>query len=87
MPPPNFRSTIIRGVKWPRPTNASCAVVCANLRDAAGAHDAEKLGDELVLLFEGAYSSAQIFGAAGPAGWVAEIAEALLAARIDGENP
>jgi AcrR family transcriptional regulator len=57
------------------------------LRDLArdaGAHDAEKLGDELVLLFEGAYSSAQTFGPAGPAGQVVEAAAALLAARLGG---
>lgn len=55
------------------------------LRDLArdaGARDAEGLGDELVLLFEGVYASAQTFGAAGPANRAAEAAAALLAARL-----
>lgn len=41
-----------------------------------------RLADQLVLLFEGAYASAQTFGAAGPAAAVAEAAEALVAAQL-----
>jgi len=55
------------------------------LRDlvkAIGARDPESLADQLVLLFEGTYSSAQTFGGSGPAHRVAEAAEALLAAQL-----
>ncbi len=55
------------------------------LLDLARALDARRpaqLADQLVLLFEGAYSSAQTFGAGGPAGAVAEAAEALIAAHL-----
>jgi AcrR family transcriptional regulator len=43
-----------------------------------------QLADQLVLLFEGAYSSAQTFGPTGPAGAVAEAADALVAAHLAG---
>jgi AcrR family transcriptional regulator len=49
---------------------------------ALGARRPAQLADQLVLLFEGAYSSAQTFGAAGPAGAVAEAADALIAAQL-----
>lgn len=55
------------------------------LLDLARALDARRpaqLADQLVLLFEGAYSSAQTFGATGPAGAVADAAEALIAAHL-----
>jgi AcrR family transcriptional regulator len=44
----------------------------------AGARDAPSLADQLVLLIEGTYSSAQTFGAASPAARLVEAAEALL---------
>lgn len=78
--------------EFPEPDHPARAVAEANkrqlhrrLRDLvrdAGARDAESLADQLVLLFEGAYSSAQTFGAAGPARRLAEAAEALLAAQL-----
>lgn len=45
-----------------------------------GAADPDRLGDGLLLLMEGAYASGQMFGVDGPAGAVAEAAEALMAA-------
>ena len=49
---------------------------------AIDARDSATLADQLVLLFEGAYASAQTFGAAGPAGAVAAAAEALIEAQL-----
>jgi AcrR family transcriptional regulator len=78
--------------EFPEPDHPARAVAVANkrelrrrLRDLAreiGARDPEILADQLVLLFEGTYSSAQTFGAAGPAGRVAEAAETLLDAQL-----
>lgn len=48
----------------------------------AGARDPNALGDQLVLLFEGVYSSGPTFGAGGPAAQVVTAAEALLAAAL-----
>lgn len=49
----------------------------------AGARRPALLADELVLLFEGAYASAQTFGPDGPAAAVVDAAEALIAAAVD----
>jgi AcrR family transcriptional regulator len=48
----------------------------------AGALEPALLGDQLVLLFEGAYTSAQTFGANGPAVAVVEAAETLIEAQL-----
>jgi AcrR family transcriptional regulator len=53
-----------------------------DLAKAAGARDPALLADQLVLLFEGAYSSALTFGANGPAGAVAAAADALIDAQL-----
>ena len=53
-----------------------------DLAEAAGARDPALLADQLVLLFEGAYSSALTFGVNGPAGSVAAAAEALIDAQV-----
>jgi AcrR family transcriptional regulator len=56
------------------------------LRDLArdaGARDADSLADQLVLLFEGVYASAQTFGNPHPATRAVVAAEALLAAQLD----
>ncbi|MBI1208690.1 MAG: TetR family transcriptional regulator [Azospirillum sp.] len=45
-----------------------------------GAADAEGLGDQLVLLLEGAYVSSQVFGRDGPVSGLAAAAAALVAA-------
>ncbi len=45
-----------------------------------GAHDAETLGDGLLLLIEGAYISGQLFGKGGPAKSVARNADLLIEA-------
>ncbi|HXZ01941.1 MAG TPA: TetR/AcrR family transcriptional regulator [Stellaceae bacterium] len=52
------------------------------LARAVGARRPAQLADQLVLLFEGAYASAQTFGAQGPAAAVAEAADALVAAQL-----
>jgi len=54
----------------------------AELARAAGARRPAQLADQLVLLFEGAYTSAQTFGPAGPAAAVANAADALIAAHL-----
>jgi AcrR family transcriptional regulator len=53
----------------------------AALAEAMGARRPAALADQLVLLFEGAYTSAQTFGSAGPAKAVGEAADALVAAQ------
>jgi AcrR family transcriptional regulator len=56
------------------------------LRDLArdaDARDADSLADQLVLLFEGVYASAQTFGVSHPATRAVAAAEALLAAQLD----
>jgi len=78
--------------EFPEPDHPGRAVAVANKRElrrrlrdlvkAIGARDAESLADQLVLLFEGTYSSGQTFGTSGPAHRVAEAAEALLAAQL-----
>lgn len=47
-----------------------------------GARDADDLGDGLLLLIEGAYISAQLFGPGGPSGAVARNAELLIEASL-----
>ena len=79
--------------EFPEPDNPARQVAEANKRELrrrlrdlareAGARDPDGLADQLVLLFEGAYASAQTFGANGPAKAVADAAEALLAAQLD----
>jgi AcrR family transcriptional regulator len=54
------------------------------LADAVGARRPAALADQLVLLFEGAYTTAQTFGADGPAKAVADAADALVAAQLGG---
>jgi hypothetical protein len=54
-----------------------------DLAREAGARDAESLADQLVLLFEGVYASAQTFGGPHPATRATAAAEALLAAQLD----
>lgn len=53
------------------------------LAAAIGARQPKLLADQLVLLFEGAYVSAQVFGKKGPAAAVAAAADALIAAQLD----
>jgi AcrR family transcriptional regulator len=54
------------------------------LAEAAGASRPAALADQLVLLFEGAYTTAQTFGTDGPAKAVAGAADALVAAQLRG---
>lgn len=78
--------------EFPEPDHPGRAVAAANkaklrerLRDlarATGARDPERLGDQLFLLMEGAYASAQVMGPEGPALNLAEAADALVSAQI-----
>jgi AcrR family transcriptional regulator len=78
--------------EFPEPDHPGRHVAEANKRELrrrlrllarlAGAHEPALLGDQLVLLFEGAYISAQIFGANGPAAAVADAAAALIEAQL-----
>lgn len=47
-----------------------------------GAADPQALGDGLLLLFEGAFVSSQLFGEGGPAGRVAQMADKLIQAHL-----
>ncbi len=77
-------------VEYPEPDHPARLVAIDNkrnlrqrLRDLAremGADDPDQLGDGLLLLLEGTYSSGQLFGAGGPAVNLASIAEKLIAA-------
>jgi len=49
-----------------------------------GAADPQALADGLLLLIEGAFVSSQLFGAGGPAGRVAEMADKLIQAHLPG---
>ena len=48
------------------------------LASRMGARKPDRLGDALLLLFEGVYASGQLFGAGGPARVVIEAADALI---------
>ena len=90
---PNWRGCPFTNAatEFPEPGHPARRVAEANKRElrrrlrqlarAAGARDATALADQLMLLFEGAYSSAQTCGARGPAVAVAKAADALLAAH------
>lgn len=54
----------------------------AALAAAMGAREPDKLGDSLLLLFEGVYASGQLFGAGGPARVVLEAADALVDSHL-----
>src|SRR5262245_27492241 len=79
-------------VEFPEPKHPGRAVATANKRqlrarllalsEAIGARDPSSLADQLVLLFEGAYSTRQILGPTGPAAKVAEAAEAVIEAQL-----
>jgi AcrR family transcriptional regulator len=78
--------------EFPEPAHPGRRVAEANKRELrrrlgelardAGARAPAQLADQLVLLFEGAYVSAQTFGANGPAATVAAAAEALIEAQL-----
>jgi AcrR family transcriptional regulator len=79
-------------VEFPEPAHPGRAVATANKRalrarllalsEAIGARDPRGLADQLVLLFEGAYSSSQTLGPTGPAAAVADAAEAIIEAQL-----
>lgn len=78
--------------EFPDPRHPARALCLANKRELrrrltelasrAGARDCEVLADQLLLLMEGAYASAQNFRADGPAPSLRGAAEALLAAQL-----
>ena len=51
-----------------------------------GAFDPQTLGDGLLLLFEGAFASGQLFGKGGPARSLAAVAERLIDASVGSEG-
>ena len=77
-------------VEYPEPDHPARLVSQQNKRELRarlramaaemGAADPDRLGDGLLLLMEGAYASGQMFGEGGPAGALAEAAEALMTA-------
>jgi len=50
----------------------------AGLAASLGAREPDRLGDALMLLFEGVYASGQLFGAGGPARVLLEAVDALI---------
>jgi AcrR family transcriptional regulator len=54
----------------------------AALAAAMGAQRPDRLGDALMLLFEGVYASGQLFGAGGPARVVLEAADAMIDSHL-----
>jgi AcrR family transcriptional regulator len=90
----NYRGCpfINTSTEFPDPDHPARAVCRANKRELrrrlldlarrAGARDAGGLADQLLLLMDGAYASAQNFPARGPAPCLLGAAEALLAAQL-----
>ena len=56
--------------------------VLTEMAAAMGAPDPQAMGDGLMLLMEGAHATGQLFGPGGPAGHVADAAEALIEAHL-----
>jgi AcrR family transcriptional regulator len=54
-----------------------------SLAESMGAKAPDRLGDALLLLFEGVYASGQVFGSGGPARVVIETADALIDFHTD----
>jgi AcrR family transcriptional regulator len=91
---PNWRGCPFTNAatEFPEPDHPARKIAEANKRElhrrlralaaAAGARRPAALADQLVLLFEGAYSCAQTFGGDGPAKAVADAADALVAAQL-----
>jgi AcrR family transcriptional regulator len=91
---PSYRGCpfINTSTEFPDPAHPARALCLANkqelrrrlkaLAQRAGARDAESLADQLLLLMEGAYASAQNFRDRGPAPRLQSAAEALLAAQL-----
>ena len=79
-------------VEYPEPGHPARAVAQAHKRELRarltamtadmGVADPQALGDGLMLLMEGAYATGQLFGEGGPAGHVADAADALIEAHL-----
>jgi AcrR family transcriptional regulator len=90
----NYRGCpfINTSTEFPDPDHPARTICRANKRELrrrlldlarrAGARDAGSLADQLLLLMEGAYASAQNFPARGPAPSLQGAAEALLSAQL-----
>jgi AcrR family transcriptional regulator len=90
---PSYRGCpfINTSTEFPDPGHPARAICRANKRELrrrlrdlarrAGARDSASLADQLLLLMEGAYASAQNFPASGPAPSLKGAAQALLAAQ------
>lgn len=82
--------------EFPNPDHPARALCLANKRELrsrltalasrAGARDPAMLADQLLLLMEGAYASAQNFRSGGPAPSLLDATEALLTAQIAGRR-
>ena len=91
---PHYRGCpfINTSTEFPDPDHPARALCVANKRELrrrlkelarrAGARDPQGLADQLLLLMEGAYASAQNFRERGPAPCLRGAAEALLAAQL-----
>jgi AcrR family transcriptional regulator len=91
---PSYRGCpfINTSTEFPDPDHPARALCLANKRELrrrlkdlarrAGARSPESLADQLLLLMEGAYASAQNFRDSGPAPRLQSAAEALLAAQL-----
>jgi AcrR family transcriptional regulator len=79
-------------VEYPQPAHPARLVSEANKRELRrrlqelaarmGATDPARLGDGLLLLLEGAFVTGQLFGADGPGGSLAEVADRLIGAWL-----
>jgi AcrR family transcriptional regulator len=84
-------------IEFPSPEYPGRRVAEANKREMRrrlralagqlGAGDPDRLGDQLLLLMEGAYISSQTFPEDGPAAVLVAAAEALIAAGLAGRHP
>lgn len=95
---PSYRGCpfINTSTEFPDPDHPARAICRANKRELrrrlldlarrAGARDPASLADQLLLLMDGAYASAQNFPTRGPAPSLQRAAEALLAAQLRAEG-
>jgi AcrR family transcriptional regulator len=91
---PHYRGCpfVNTATEFPEPDHPGRAVALANKRElrarlavlaaAIGARDAELLADQLLLLMDGAYSTGQMLGDAGPGRGLSAAAEAVIEAQL-----
>ena len=95
---PRFRGCpfINLATEFPDRQHRGTAIACSNKREmgkrlrllarALGARDPAKLGDQLSLLIDGAFSHAVVLGAAGLRGELIEMATLLIDAQVSQKN-